>query len=305
MRSMLARVFGRLLPLGLGCALGVASCAREEVDKNTQITVALAAETEIPKELDSFSVRVIATRTGELRFSQDYFPSSGREFPTTLAVIPVDDRSLEAPLRIEIEGRKDGVVFLRRAAIVSYFRGRNLLLAMPLRMACFQFKDCGPLGTCSGGTCASAELDAAKLPDFDKGIVFADQGGTCFDEAACLKESVEVKVREDCSFDVPEGVDAEQGNVSIRWAAAPQRILALDVADAQEGWTRVDARTGRLSTGACDSHFRRRGADGNFLVPDWAKTVYFARTCRSKTSRLPYCLSEQTRHHGIGAVFPE
>lgn len=295
----------RLFSSGVIAAFGLVACASEdEVDRRTQITIALSAETEIPKELDSFSVRVVATRTGELRFAQDYFPSTGREFPTTLAVIPADERSLEAPLRVELEGRKNGEVFLRRAAVISYFRGRNLLLAMPLRMACFQFKDCGPLSTCAGGVCAPAAVEPATLPDFEKRFVFAEPGA-CFDEAACLRDSVKVEVRADCTFDIPGDVPEDRGNVSIRWAVAPGRILALDVGEAREGWTRVGPKVGRLSQGACDSHFRRVGPDGSYLVPDWAKTVYFSPACSSKPALLPYCFSEQTKHHGVGAAFPE
>lgn len=129
-------------------ALAIAACS--SVDKQTQITVALSSETEIPKELDSFTIRVISTRTGEVRFLQEYEPQSGREFPTTLAVIPVDQSSLGSPLRIELEGRKNGVVFLQRTSVISYFRERNILLTLPLRMACFQFTDCGPDSTCQG-----------------------------------------------------------------------------------------------------------------------------------------------------------
>jgi hypothetical protein len=276
------------------------SCA---VDDKTQITVALSSETEIPKELDSFSVRVISMRTGELRFFQDYFPKSGREFPTTLAVIPLDESSLGSPLRIELEGRQNGTVFLKRQSVVSYIEGRNILLTMPLRMACFQFGGCGPNETCSGGQCVPAAVPKEQLIDFDPKFVFptADR---CFDEQACLDTSVEVQVREDCTFDLPEGIDSSLGNISIRWAAAPQRILALDEGDAQEGWVRTAPNAGRLSQGACDSHFQRRGPDGAILVPDWAKTVYFTAKCAAKTWKLPYCFSDVTKHAGIGAVVP-
>ena len=292
--SLLASTLVVALSPTLGCS---------SVDNKTQVTVALASETEIPKELDSFALRVFSTRTGELRFSKDYYPSSGREFPTTLAVIPFDEDSLESPVRIELEGRVGATVFLRRQAVVSYVKDRNLLLSMPLRMACFQFQDCGPNSTCAGGQCVSSAVDPAKLVDFDPKLVFGDQGA-CFDEEKCLPATVETKVDPDCTFAIPEGSAEGQGNVSIRWAAAPARVLALDANDAQEGWTRLSATRGKLSQGACDSHFQRLGGDQKPLVPDWAKTVYFTPTCPSKTSLLPYCLSEATKHAGIGAVVP-
>lgn len=292
----------RLMPLTalvvMSAALGCSS-----VDKKTQVTVALSSETEIPKELDSFALRVFSTRTGELRFSQDYYPRSGREFPTTLAVIPFDEDALESPVRIELEGRIGATVFLRRQAVVSYVRERNLLLSMPLRMACFAFQDCGPNSTCAGGQCVSNTVDTNRLVDFDPKFVFGS-AGACFDEEACLGSSVEVKVDEDCTFAIPEGAAAGEGNVAIRWAAAPSRVLALDANDDQEGWTRVDAARGKLSQGACDSHFQRTGNDGKPLVPDWAKVVYFSRQCASKTGLVPSCWSEKTQHAGIGAVVP-
>jgi len=291
--------------VGLGSFALVAACS---VDTETQVTVALSSETEIPRELDSFSLRVISTRTGELRFAKDYFPESGREFPTTLAVIPLDEDSLTSPVRIELEGRKDGVSFLRRDAVVPYVRGRNLLLAMPLRMACFQFRDCGPNATCAGGQCVPAEIDALSLPDFDGARVFAEYAPLCFDEERCLGEEVQVRVETDCTFELPRTSGAppaqDRGNVSIRWAAAPSRLLALEGADAQEGWVRIASERGRLSQGACDSHFRRVGPDGRPLVPDWAKEVYFSASCATKTTRVPYCLSPVTGHAGIGAVRP-
>lgn len=285
----------------LALALACGACA--SVDDKTQVTVALSSETEIPKELDSFALRVFSTRSGELRFSKDYYPTSGREFPTTLAVIPFDESSLESPVRIELEGRVGATIFLRRQAVVSYVKDRNLLLTMPLRMACFQFQDCGPNATCAGGQCVSSTVDTERLVDFDPKLVFA-AGGTCFDEEACLATPTETKVDPDCTFPIPAGSAEGQGNVSIRWAAAPSRILALDAADPQEGWTRLSPTRGKLSQGACDSHFQRVGSDGKPLVPDWAKVVYFTPTCASKTGAVPHCLSQKTQHAGIGAVVP-
>lgn len=283
--------------------LGLLSCTA--TDRETQVTIGLSSETEIPKELDSFTLRVFSTRTGELRFSQDYSPKSGRDFPTTLAVIPVDSDSLKSPLRIELEGRKGAQTkaFLRRTAVMPYIEGRNILLNMPLRMACFQFQDCGANETCSGGQCVSSTVDATKLPNYEDRLVFPSEGN-CFDEEACLSDSKPVNVAEDCSFPLPEGSSLTLGNASIQWAAAPDRILTLESDDAQEGWTRIDAARGRLSQGACDSHFQRRGPDNELLVKDWAKTVLFSNQCKGKVMSLPFCVSKRTGHAGIGARTP-
>lgn len=299
MRAALHAMFGFFVT-GL-CTISCSSS--ERIDKETQLTLALASETEVPAELDGFTLRVLSMRTGELRFSQDYFPKSGRDFPTTLAVVPMDEESLSSPLRIELEGRKGGTVFLRRRAIVSYFKGRNLLLSMPLRMACFQFTDCGPNKTCSGGECVDARIEPDKLLDFDERRVFG-QDGACFDEQACLESIAEVAVDDDCSFAIPGDVPEGMGNLAIRWAVAPSRVLGLDAGDPQEGWTRIGSGRGKLSKGVCDSHFQRRGPDGALLVPDWAEKVYFAASCPSKTSAVPACFSKRTLHSGIGAVVP-
>lgn len=291
--------------LGLFLALVMNAGACASVDKETQITLALESETEIPAELDSFAVRVIATRTGELRFSRDYTPKTGRDFPTTLAVVPFDEDSLDGPLRIEIEARKGGAVLLRRQSVLSYFKKRNILLTLPLRMACFQFKDCGPNDTCAGGQCVPARVDPSTLVDYQPNLVFGEPGA-CFDEESCLdaKGGPLTIDPADCTFEIPEGVAEDRGNVSIRWAAAPSRLLGLESNDAQEGWTRVSARRGRLSQGACDSHLMRRDGDGQLIVPDVAKDVYFSPQCASKTKSLPYCFSPKTQHAGIGAISP-
>jgi len=258
------------------------------VDKKTQITVALSSETEIPKELDEFYIRVISTRTGEIRFEHSYTAEDGHVFPTTLAVIPYDEDSLGSPVSVYLEGRKNGSAFLVRQSIASYVKDRNILLTMALRMACFQFKDCGPSATCAGGQCVDAKVDTSKAVDFEDRYVFGDKG-TCFDEQACLSGAAEVTV---------------QGNVAVRWAAAPERLLGLEADDAQEGWVRVAPDQGKLSQGACDSHFQKRGTDGKLLVSDWAKVVYFAPACPTKTSLLPHCFSQATSSAGAGAVLP-
>lgn len=273
-------------------------------DRDTQITVALSSETQIPQELDAFTLQIIVTKTGDLRFSQTYYPRSGNDFPTTLAVVPLDEDSLRSPIRIELQGMKGADVFLKREAVVSYFRGRNVLLAMPLRMACFDFKDCGNGSTCSGGQCVPSTVDAAALPTFDPRYVFGEQNPACLDEQACLPGGVALDVRPDCSFDLPATAKTGTGNIAVRWAVAPGRVLALDEGDKQQGWSRTADGAGVLSQGVCDSHFKRQDTNGNPLVRDWAETIYFSSACATKTELVPYCHSSATGHAGIGALDP-
>jgi hypothetical protein len=152
-----------------------------------------------------------------------------------------------------------------------------------------------------GGECREATTDGAKLLDFQEGYVFG-KSGSCFDEQACLADAQPVEVDEDCTFalDAPEG----RGNVAIRWAAAPSRLLALESENPLEGWTRLPGGRAKLSQGACDSHFARRDATGKLLVADRAETVYVAAACAAKTSNVPHCFSDVTKHAGIGAVIP-
>jgi hypothetical protein len=290
-----------IVALLLALAAPLSGCS---VDKKTQITVALSSETEIPKELDEFYIRVMSTRTGEIRFEHSYTAEDGHVFPTTLAVIPYDEDSLGSPVSVYLEGRKNGAAFLVRRAVVSYVKDRNILLTMPLRMACFQFKDCGPSATCAGGQCVEARIDTTKAVDYEDRFVFGDTS-PCFDEQACLTGASEVAVDPaTCTFALPAGSALGQGNVAIRWAAAPERLLGLEADDTQEGWTRVAADRGKLSQGACDSHFQRRDADGKLLVSDWAKTVTFAPACASKSPLVPHCHSAATNAAGAGAVVP-
>lgn len=287
------------LALALATAAGCSSA-----DRQTQITLALSTETKVPEELDAFVLQVINTKTGDLRFSQTYYPTSGNDFPTTLAVIPIDEDSLASPLRVELQGLRGSEVFLRREAVISYFKGRNLLLTMPLKMACFQFKDCGAGSTCAGGQCVDSTVTPSALPDYASRYVFGKDNADCFDEQACLPGGVEVQVDADCTFPIPAGAATGQGNVSIRWAAAPSRILSLDEGDLQQGWTRLSDGRGQLSQGACDSHFQKTGADGKLLVADWAEKVYFTSACATKSALVPYCFSQTTGHAGIGALSP-
>jgi hypothetical protein len=297
---MITRPLAALLVLA-AAATATAGCS---VDKKTQITVALSSETEIPKELDEFYIRVVSTRTGEIRFEHSYTAEDGHVFPTTLAVIPYDEDSLGSPVSVYLEGRKNGAAFLVRQSIASYVKDRNILLTMPLRMACFQFKDCGPSATCAGGKCVDAKVDTSKAVDFEDHYVFGDKGA-CFDEQTCLSGGVEVTVDPDtCTFPIPDGIAAGEGNVAIRWAAAPERVLGLEADDAQEGWTRSAPGQGTLSQGACDSHFQKRDDAGKLLVSDWAKNVYFTPACPSKTALVPHCFSSATSAAGAGAVVP-
>jgi len=278
--------------------IGASACV--EKDNSTQLTIAIAAETEIPRELDTLQVVVVDAKGSEI-YRNDYPVSFGRFFPTTLAIVPRDDDSLDRPVTIEVRGFKQndsgGQVF--RRAIVPFFKGRTLLVPMPLRMACFNFSDCKENETCAGGRCVPAQVEASTLVDYQEQLVFGGApNATCFDEALCLGTGTPLKVAANCTFPLPEGAAA---NVSIRWAAAALRVIGLDGEDAVEGWTRVDARTGVLSPGVCDSLLDPEPDPAKRRVPDKALDARISTACPSKTRAQPYCPGADG-HTGVGTT---
>ena len=284
------------------------SSACVDRDTSTQITVALSAETEIPRELDTIEVVVVDGKGSEI-YRNEYPVTYSRFFPTTLAIVPRDADSLGRPVTIEVRGFKAatktrGQVF--RRAIVPFFEGRTLLVPMPLRMACFDFVDCKENETCAGGRCVAAQLDPASLASFADERVFGGlPNAACFDEAACLADGAPISVAADCTFLVPVAPIAPDGssqvNVSIRWAAASSRVIGLDGDDPVEGWTRIDERTGKLSPGVCDSLLDPETDPKRRRVADKALDARLSTACATKRHDRPYCPGGDG-HAGIGTT---
>ncbi|HEU4537980.1 MAG TPA: hypothetical protein VFS00_27860, partial [Polyangiaceae bacterium] len=184
-------------------------------------------------------------------------------------------------------------------AVVSFVKGRALFLPMPLRMACFAMA-CGgdPSKTCSGGVCRDLPVDAAALAEFDARYVLPERAAAdCFDENACLAGSRRVAaVADDCTFALPPGPDV---NVSVRWEAAPSRVIALDGDDANEGWVRVDDVTGRLSDGVCTAVLQDSGGP-NAAVYDKALDVWTSTACPTKRSLQAFCRASPVDAVGVG-----
>ncbi len=291
-KRLLSRVFGGVFVV-VSALVALSACV--EKDTSTQITVALEAETEIPRELDRIEVVVVSAKGSEI-YRNEYPVAYPRFFPTTLAIVPRDSDSLDGPVTIEVRGFKSaalsGQVF--RRAVVPFFKGRTLLVPMPLRMACFDFTPCNANETCAGGRCVPAQIDATQLVDFQEEHVF---GGLptagCFDEAVCLGESKVLSVGADCTFTWPAGVadidGAPRANVAIRWAAAANRVIGLAGDDAVEGWTRVGERTGKLSPGICDSLLDPEPTPTRRRVADKAIELRLSTACAPKKHDQPYC----------------
>lgn len=290
----------------LAVAAATSACALK--DDRTQVTVVLTSETEIPKELDALEITVTAAN-GSTVYDNVYPVRDPAFFATTLAVIPADSDSLKGPITVEIKGKSGNTVGVFRRAIVSYVKGRTLMLPMPLRMACFNFKDCGATSTCAGGTCQPATRSGDDLRDYDDKLVFESSKDLCFDEDACLQGALPVKVSPDCTFALPAAVARgarPAANVSIRWAAAQNRIIVLDEGDAIEGWTvsADDPGVGRISAGVCKSLLDPETDPRKREVPDQALDARISLGCAAKSPTQPFCRRSGNRQSGIGALIP-
>jgi hypothetical protein len=294
------RMIGASAMAGIVCLVATAACSA--VDNRTQITVVLETETEIPKELTSFTLSVNSNTAGAA-FYQVYTPKSGKEFPSTFSIVPASADSLDSPITVDIEGKNGNKVLIKRKAIVSYLKNRGLLLRMPLRMACYGQVGCREDQTCVGGDCVSPTVDASALREFVSTEVFGAGVSTCFNEDRCLASPQALAIQDDCTFQLPAGTTQNVGNVSVRWFDAPKRIIALTGEDSREGWVRVSASVGKLSDGVCHSYLDNRSGMPRKRVPEVATEVYFSSACPTHTAATPFCFSK-LEHAGIGTEVP-
>lgn len=288
----------------------------DTTDESTQITVAITSETQIPRELNQLEVVVIDSRGSEASRILHDVQNPGF-FPATLSVIPKDEESLDGAVRVEVRGQLrtdqgETVTAVLRRATISYSEGRNLLLPMPLRMACFAVDRCGPDETCAGGTCQPARMSDEELEDYREDLVFGSAAGeSCFSEETCLSDSTFIELAADtpsdvCEVELPpdaiiEGDGRARVNVSIQWAVAPERVIALDEGDPIEGWTFVSDRRIRLSEGVCLSLRDVVDDQGNRVIPDEALGVFVSTACSPKSKLQPFCRASDG-HVAIGTT---
>jgi hypothetical protein len=314
-KKLLSTMF--VAPLAL--VIGGAGCA--QTDNKTQITVALAAETLIPYELDELSISI--TDANGVAQTVSYAAGAGLDeffFPGTAAVIPVNESSFGKPVSIEVRGIKGGKTQVFRRAKIGYVRERNISLAMPLRMACLAVT-CPADQTCQGGMCMPDEVDSLKLRDFKATEVIGDTPGACFNETKCLTSSKLVPVTiartkpaaglpgpfdYECTFPLVEGSFASAGldktaNVSIRWEQANKRVIVLDEGDAQEGWVRLGPNRGKLARGICASYADPERDPLKRVVFDRALDVAVSTECTTKTAATPFCTNANDSKNVAGA----
>jgi hypothetical protein len=290
----------------------LSACA--STDDKTQLTLGITSEAFVSDELDEIKVYVTPNGGSRTGGSSIVRPGDGfltnRALPGTSAIIPSTDKSFSGPVLIEVFGYKDGTPVLTRRSRVSFVKGRNITIPVPLRMACFNQK-CSETQTCSGGKCVDpAPLETSKLRNFVDSEIIPLDGASCFDETACLSTSQEVKVdvsersnpadpfSATCTFPL-EATKSKSANVSIQWAAAKSRVIALDEGDEEEGWTRVNETTGKLAPGVCAAYAEKIPFDINpaknkrEVVFDQvlAVAVSYADGCQTRkaNSSVPFC----------------
>jgi hypothetical protein len=289
---LLGTIISTISVSGSGCA---------QPDTETQITVGLTSEALIPRELDKMKVS-IKSADGTQKFFQEYDNINNRTFPGTAAVIPGGKDSLSGPLTIEVRGFSGNDEVLTRRSRLSYVPGRNIVIPMPLRMACFN-KLCSADESCAGGVCKKVEtLPADSLRVYKESEIKGDLGVDCFDEMACIANAKRVEVtitrpsasaslyEYECTFPVIPGSNS---NVSIRWAAADNRVIVLDEGDGEEGWTlSKDKTTGKLAPGICAAYADPKPfKDPLRAVYDRALDVAVSSSakCLAKSVKLPFC----------------
>ncbi len=280
-------------------ALSAALASCVTTDTSTQITLAFTSEAKPVDEFQALWVRIYGG-DGGLAHDVIYTADSQGFLPATFDILPKDESSFKRPLRVEVRAETaEGELVVERRAVVSFVKGRALLLPMPLRMACFAMAcDGDPSKTCNGGVCRDLSVDAAALADFDARYVLPEQAAAdCFDENACLAGSSRVPINADCTFALPPGPDV---NVSIRWEAAPTRVIALDGDDANEGWVRIDDTTGQLSDGVCTAVWQTSGGPGA-AVYDKALDVWASTACPTKRPLQAFCRASPAEAVGVGA----
>jgi hypothetical protein len=286
----------------LGASAALASGCTQ--DDPTQITVSLMSEAEALTELECVQLTVKHT-DGQTAFQYQYPLVNAGFFPSAVAIVPHDSSSLDSPLTVDVQGFAtdcaNGTPVVERTAVVSFIDGRNLLLPMPLRMACFD-QSCGGGSGCVGGLCQPlTPTPATSLSNYASDLVTAEDGGSgCFDEETCLAGAVATTINpDDCTFALPSGPDV---NVAVQWAAAEGRIITLQGDDPQEGWVTTAPGIGTLSKGVCTAVVEQ--SDGGSLpVPDKALAVWTTTACPTLHALQPFCRRSAQEPVGIGRTF--
>lgn len=275
---------GALCLSSIALALAMGSCADEQP---TALVVAISSEAKVPVEVDRMDLTI--TRGGSQKYHREYNLRKGDRLPGTLTLSRGDDSSavVDITVRARLEnGESKKTWRVVRRAILGFSDEKTKLLRMPLRYSCFDFPEiCKDNETCIGGVCKSAVVNVEELPEFETNDQVVKEldptkapkegSDECFVPEVCLAAAVPfAHVKGECSY--PVNFDSGHGNLAMRWAATPGRLVVLDQ-DPEEGYTIKD-KVATLSAGLCLA-----------LDDGRALQVLADGTCKTKTPAQPIC----------------
>ncbi len=269
------------------CCLSFA-CSKDESTARGQLMLAVSTDMAIPKDLDELHVEVLTY--GSVQFSNDYDLGPGSlQLPATLGILGGDDPS--RPATIRVLGNRNGVPRVLREVVTTIPTDRVAMLRINLAWLCIDHvttdagddvvTTCDQGETCIAGSCESATLDSAELPDYAPEEVFGGGDGTgsgdCFDTVACFSDGAEVAVDPGtCS------IVSGDANASVALVRPPETegicgpeacLVPLD----SDAWT-VDEGRILLPAAACE-HLATGNVNG----------VAVTTACQPKTVSLPLC----------------
>jgi hypothetical protein len=263
------------------------SCQEREV---SSITLAIASEASVPREIDAISLEV--RRADRVMFARSYGidpVSRQARVPgsLTLKLHPDEDPGERIRVVLRAELKQEQVVL--RSATTTFVEGKNKLLRMTLRYSCLDYpKLCQAGETCLGGRCQDEFIDPVTLPETppeEQIFPTINQTG-CFDDRddQCGKgqqalQDLAASAAEGCKFSVV----GQQGklNVFALWAAQLDQghPVVLDQ-DKQEGWFFDEESSGvvRLSEGLCEQ-----------VQQGKISQIFYNFACPTKTLQTPVC----------------
>jgi hypothetical protein len=260
----------------------------------TAVTVAIASEVSVPREVDAISLEV--RRGGKVVFARSYAvdPTTGQaKIPGSLVLKQHPDEEAKDAVRVQLRAEQKGEQVLLRSATTSFVEGKNKLMRLVLRYSCLDFPSvCGEGETCLGGVCSGDAVNPETLPEAppeEQVFPTRSQGG-CFDggDSKCAASRATIQdlaafAQADCSFDAStvDGYKQGQLNVFAFWSAQGNlgHPVVLDQ-DPQEGWSfQPDKPTVvRLAKGLCD-----QVRSGRIF------RVAYNFACPTKNPSLPVC----------------
>jgi cysteine-rich repeat protein len=291
------------------CALGVlgvalsSACAPD--DKKAGLVLAVQTDMSIPKDVDTVEIDI--SLYGKTQFNRKFdVGETGLHIPATLTLLPPNEA--HAPVTIRVLSYQNDTVRTLRRVVTTVPDNREALLRVPIQWLCEGQAEevdgavqstCDEGSSCVTGSCATDEVDSAKLPDFDEAVVFggatSDGKGVCFDTVPCIASksmgAEEMGLNtDDCTVPLG-GVDGAGGSEG----GAPEKLnfalssgegegicqknvgcfIPLDH-DEEIGW-KVESSTVKLPEAVCE---KVKAGDVRLVA---------STACVTKTADIPPC----------------